>query len=655
MKIHLRKKLIATGFLIVNLLSACRSANLPAQPDRDALARWGNPESTAGIQARLGKGPEYALAVSPDGRTIAISGLLSVTLLRFDSLKEIWTSPLGPADPQIPSPLERGDVAWSPDGKRLATLSDAGITVWDARTGKQLQLFKHDIRYMAFIGWSQGRLVAWRYDNSQGQLLDAETGEPLFSLPEHTALSSWDWLPGGEILAAGVDSGTISMLDLGVNPQSHPSIDVCERYCIFGLKLSPDGTRVAAETAGEGGRVIAWNARTGEQLFTIARPDRTQAEATLMAWSPDDAYLAAAFSNREILIWDGRTGKQLQRLKRVQNAAQDTILDLAWSRDGRQLISMSRYAPVTVWDVRTGKAIRALNEHGSWVLSLAWSPDGGRLAAGYEDGEVVMWRSPGRQKLWSSRDPSGWVRSLAWSPDGSKLASAGTNTVTLWESGSGKRRAVWPVNTLEVTNLTWSPDGSRLAAQVYDGTVIVWDAASGHKVLELPSIRFGVGIAWSPQGDLLGTSYPIDEQNRVQITLWDANTGQPVRTMQGLYELAWSPQGNVVASVSDSGTANLGDDKTLVLWNARTGQVVFSYTNDFYLDSLSWSPDENYLVVGHGEHNTLFIVDARTGRPIHSLAGHADMVTGVAWSPRGDLIASASWDGTVILWKVEAH
>ena len=94
------------------------------------------------IKHRLGKGVSYAAAMSPDGEKIAVTGFFSVSVYDFKSLKEIWTSPLENPDSRISLPSPQGNVAWSSDGTLLATLSETGMSVWNAKNGELQHTFK---------------------------------------------------------------------------------------------------------------------------------------------------------------------------------------------------------------------------------------------------------------------------------------------------------------------------------------------------------------------------------------------------------------------------------------------------------------------------------------------------------------------------------
>lgn len=646
MKNTIRNYVIIFGSVIITLFTSCQGASIPATPDVDSLSLWGNKDSSV-IVNRIGKGTSYAMALSPDGTTIAVTGLLSVSTYNFNSLKEIWTSPIEQAQP--PLTTGRGSVTWSPDSGQLATLSEIGISVWDAKTGERLHIFKgSQYSNVSSLVWTRDSRVA-ALESHLGQVLlwDIQTGRELFNFNTNVGVNSVDWMQRGDILAVALSNGEIARWDVHAKEQLHSLLKVCDDNCFYSLEWSPDGTRLAS--ADKPDKVIIWDTQTGEQLFANESPVNNI--GIMMAWSPDNNYLARAFDNGTIIVWDEQTGKQLHTLKRNQ------VRDLAWSPDGKNLISLSQYESVTVWDIQTGEQLRSLDEHTSWVLDLTWSPDGNMLASGSEDGEVSIWESSSGKKLLSFRDPTGWVRNVTWSPDGKQLASGGQSTITIWKAQTGRQLRVWQVDTQALFGLTWSPDGSMLASLSYDGTAIIWNASTGEQLLSLKRNIFSESLVWSPQGELLGTSYPLDELGRDQVTLWDPETGDPILTQPGLRNLAWSPLGDIVASIWDNETKYGRDDTTLVLWDPKTGKEMRRFDTGIFLSNIVWSPDGKFLIVGEDKDTdrSLIVLDAQAGEELHRLKGHYDAVTKVAWSPRGDLIASSSWDGTIIIWGIKAR
>ncbi len=107
--------------------------------------------------------------------------------------------------------------------------------------------------------------------------------------------------------------------------------------------------------------------------------------------------------------------------------------------------------------------------------------------------------------------------------------------------------------------------------------------------------------------------------------------------------VAWSPDGQEIASASGDGTVQV--------WNAHTGTIVRIYkghTGDVL--AVAWSPDGHELATG-GLDTTVQVWNVATGQRLFTYRGHSDAVFSVAWSPDSKYIASASQDGTVQVWN----
>jgi WD40 repeat protein len=100
------------------------------------------------------------------------------------------------------------------------------------------------------------------------------------------------------------------------------------------------------------------------------------------------------------------------------------------------------------------------------------------------------------------------VASVAFSPDGLRLASASYDgTVKVWDSATGQESLTLKGHTGEVNSVTFSPDGQRLASASSDQTVKVWDAATGEESLTLKGHTRGVtSVAFSPDGQRLASA-----------------------------------------------------------------------------------------------------------------------------------------------------
>jgi len=110
-----------------------------------------------------------------------------------------------------------------------------------------------------------------------------------------------------------------------------------------------------------------------------------------------------------------------------------------------------------------------------------------------------------------------------------------------------------------------------------------------------------------------------------------------------LIAIAFSPDGELLAGG--------GEDRTLTVWNVKSGEEVFSFTGfSKEVSSIAFSPDGSSLCAGSGD-GMIRLLDLATGEERFALAGHTEAVTGIAFSPDGDVIASSSHDDTVKLWN----
>ena len=242
------------------------------------------------------------------------------------------------------------------------------------------------------------------------------------------------------------------------------------------------------------------------------------------------------------------------------------------------------------------------------------------------------------------------ITTLDLSPNGLRIVTGSRNgSLQLWDAATGA-----PVgkpltgHTLYVNSVAFSPDGKSIVSASRDHTLRLWDANTGDPLGKpLQSDSAVCSVAFSPVGQRI-VSGGLDGNLR----LWDATTGQtlgePLKGhSQRVCAVAFSPDGQRIVSG--------GDDTTLRLWNAGTGQavgeVLRGHTEAVY--SVAYSPNGQRIVSGSNDA-TLRLWDARTGKPIgEPLKRHRQAILGIAFSADGRYIISGSRDHTVRLWDAE--
>jgi len=515
---------------------------------------------------RLRHGQEINdLAFSPDGKLLATASR--------DRTVKIWDLENGHELLTYSGHAEAiRTVAFSPDGKTIASGgAEKDIRLWDPRTGKDVRTFKGQGVYVTGLVFSKDgkHLIASQAGDTTAGLLtvyETATGNVKRSISDFRLLVySVAFNYDGSILGVGVGDGMMKlweypkMVDNPAQPEYWAQQD--PNGATYQFLFSPDNrlmTRIGSD---------------GIKLYNMVLPGTpfgvTTPRKHILALPSPQRFTCAVFS-----------------------------------KDSKSLFTGATDGIIRVYDAESGEQTATYKGHNAEIRGLTFNPGGTQLASASADYTVRLWDF---DIVLQSRDYTGHtgpVWTAYFSPDGKSILTASADhTARLVEVGTGELIHTFKGHTSPVTYAIFSPDGKLIATAAGDKKVKLWDAVSGNLIKDLTG----------HSGTITCIDFAADNIHLV------------------------------------SGSA----DKTVRVWNVVTGNAeTVIKDNGSVVTGVAFNPKGTQIAVGNVDQ-TIKLYNAATGVLEHSWSAHAIAVTGVAYSPNGALLASCGADNLVRVWGLE--
>lgn len=672
-----------------------------------------------------------SLAFTPDSRTLVTAGSAHGAQ-RWDAATLRKLGSYG-------STREVACVAFH--GPTLVTGESNAIRLWDTASGKELPRGNgHRDRILSLAFLDKGKYLATGGGDGTLRVWDPQTGREVRQLPHHPgAVQALAFEPKAGLLASASTDAVVRLWhpDRDEKPQELAGKDLG----IFALAFSHDGTTLAVGSRATAVRL--WDIAAGREIRSLGSHPRGGVQS--LAFTPEGKTLVSAGgSGHAIFFWDVATGAlrhqmegshgpvtaalssdgktlattamskvrlwEMDMVRKLAELTADPFLvhSLAFSPDGKLLATGGKNASVRLWDWANRKELNNLSGHEGAVLAVAFSPDGHYLASAAADGVALVWdvaevlknppqapqpssKPPGRERSQGtgsttsdrvSLPPSGAsngggrariprsggvdvppalpsgalarlgnsqfrhggaVQTLAFSRDGSLLAAAGVDgTVRLWDAASGTERRRFAAGTISVNELFFTTEDKWLMAVGLD-SVRAWKASDGTEAARLGGDRSLAGpLAVSPDGALVAVSAG-ERFSDSRIRIRSVVNGKSLKLLEGhtagLLALCFSPDGTTLASASS--------DETIRLWDIASGKEKTQWTgHDRGARRLVFSPNGKMLV-SVGLDGVVRLWDVASGKNVQTLRAILGFGRTAVFAPDSKTLALGLANGTI--------
>ncbi len=535
---------------------------------------------------KMATGAVMSVAFTSDGKALVTAGVSGVDVYDTKSWQCLTNFPA-----RLASLSKAGSLLATADSSPFYFEHAGSVAIWDRGTHAMLRRFENPGRSLALS--PDGRRLAVARASTGVDVFDTDSGALLRVLPTSHPVWSLNFSPDGRQLLTAGWSSDVSLWDLdGTAP---PRVGLAHHLSVWSAVFSPSGKLIA--TTGSDQTIRLWNAATLE-LVGVLRGHSS--EIWCAAFSPDGRTLATGGKDCAVMLWSIAPPAPLEPLPN------QTSRTPVFSPDGKRMLTTKpgTDAISQLWNVENRTLMTPALGDGQ--PATGFSPDGTQLVVFIKDKpELQLWTTEGldsghRVTLQATpQDKKDFVR-WGLSPEARFFFAADdAGLIRIWDAETGRLHHTIRGPQPPLRNLVLGPEGRYLAVCVQrENFARLFDCSTGHETLLGGHRDFVSGLAFSPTNALAATG-SMDGTIRI----WDVASGQLWASLPGHMEettaLAFSPDGRTLAS--------LAHHESLKLWHLPTLREVFSVDLPHAGVWLQFSPDGHRLAYVTDDQKLCFL------------------------------------------------
>lgn len=578
----------------------------------------------------------------------------------------MWDVKTGALEEELKNHIAPAEIGYSLDGKKFVTASmDQTITIKDAETLNDE--FVLEPGYGAFTNLSfnpQGETFLTTSTDHSITVWGVNSGKEIVKLTGHTArINSAGFSPDGTRIISAGDDLTVRVWDVNSGKQLH----LLKGHTKSIREVAFGNTKNIAFSTSQDGKCLFWDTDKGTLKYDLSFKHDMVMSSEI---SDDDRYIYTSSSMAGVAIWDLKTGKVVNRLRGK------TLNPFAakFGADSRSILTTNRSDRASIIDILSGSIQKAFKHPEITSLTDAsLSSDQQFAVFNTADFKPIVWDLKADKIKCYLEGNTHFINIIKCSPDDKYIVTNSNvynpptqaeiqeatqaqlqsgelykriNPVTIiWDAATGKELHRLKGHKRNVNAVNFSADGTLLVTASDDTTARIWETKSGKEL----HVFKNENLVKLEQAKLSPDNKTIAFHNfRGEVVFVDVESNEVVGGFKEnaiVRVLKFMKSGDSCLITSSDGIARITDARGNVLKEYighKEGIILAQFT-----------PDEKKLVTASRD-NTVSVWDVESGKQLHKLKGHTNLISGLDISADGRFIVSSGWDHKMILWDLNS-